>query len=529
MEEQENLISDRVFANTDPISVDSTITVCKKHINIVSDTKNFLKKEVKKYPKIKIKDSVFIDNLLENDNVLVFINNIDQQLICAKSHSGLVLHEDIILDKNFNKLRKGKYSKPHIDYIALPFYFNNLLKIKSSVISSRHISYVVIEKKSFIDSKGKDFKIIYKNNISYKDILKLKHKCINLFNITVEKVKILKESLSLVYDENEYDIITQIDINTQNIQFIIIQYFKELEIRNSLEFSKKITNLFIYTQFVADSYGNLYLYHGLKGHRNSFTESEIASGYIHSHLSKGCFLGVSSYCLGSNSIFRPFEQVENSNSPYSVVFNQKEFIKIEEHNIDILFFGIKNTVEWESLEGGPYIRIEDCNIFRDKASIDDYKFYPSLYMYQESRFINNGKTIVNFIIKHFQNFKECFTIKKINNKFQFDYDLNNAVNTLAYLNRETKELEDISTLCYNSSSNSIFNTIKNKKRIDNTILTIPSIYLNKKRINRKLLISEEDVELEKTMLNIPDITSIIMALISIKKTLNKKLKDYYEQ
>jgi hypothetical protein len=83
----------------------------------------------------------------------------------------------------------------------------------------------------------------------------------------------------------------------------------------------------------------------MHGRRYTLTESELASGYGHSHLHVGQAAVFSSFCLGTDTVLDKY---------------RKGNVNLEDHkqlNWDVFFHQLDKYVAWESLEGTPYISI----------------------------------------------------------------------------------------------------------------------------------------------------------------------------
>jgi hypothetical protein len=127
----------------------------------------------------------------------------------------------------------------------------------------------------------------------------------------------------------------------------VVIHYPELKVTNKLNRSIHITDM--YVQFHITQQGDIHN-KGLLGRRGSFTELQLEKNYSHSHLPSSATVGFTNFCLGSGtditmSMMMLYEQVLNKN-------------KEEVPNVFNLFLlNLKAYLQYESLEGGPYIRM----------------------------------------------------------------------------------------------------------------------------------------------------------------------------
>ena len=133
-----------------------------------------------------------------------------------------------------------------------------------------------------------------------------------------------------------------LQIEGQNKNLII--KFPEITISNNKNQTHKILDL--YVKLVMQQKNNLLTY--AYGCRSTRTVSEAASNYVHSHLHSISGLPIfSDFCLGSSEFGQQLAVLAHDNpSTYT------------EEKFDILFCLLDSYVRYESLEGGPHIRIE---------------------------------------------------------------------------------------------------------------------------------------------------------------------------
>lgn len=127
----------------------------------------------------------------------------------------------------------------------------------------------------------------------------------------------------------------------------VVIHYPELKVTNKLNKSIHITDM--YVKFRINQKGDMNK-RGLEGRRGSFTELQLEKNYSHSHLPSSATTGFTNFCLGSGtditmSMMMLYEQVLNKN-------------KEEVPNVFNLFLlNLKAYLQYESLEGGPYIRM----------------------------------------------------------------------------------------------------------------------------------------------------------------------------
>ena len=127
----------------------------------------------------------------------------------------------------------------------------------------------------------------------------------------------------------------------------VVIHYPELKVTNKLNRSIHITDM--YVQFHITQQGDIHN-KGLLGRRGSFTELQLEKNYSHSHLPSSATTFFTSFCLGSGtditmSMMMLYEQILNKN-------------KEEVPNVFNLFLlNLKAYLQYESLEGGPYIKM----------------------------------------------------------------------------------------------------------------------------------------------------------------------------
>ena len=136
----------------------------------------------------------------------------------------------------------------------------------------------------------------------------------------------------------------------------ILIYFPEFTIKNSSGDTHKILDLYVVLKPVLCSNGPNFG-NSIYGFRTTLTDKEYSSGYIHSHISSidVYFEHFSlnnyvykSFCLGSSEVIDIMQILNNSSS-----FDKNMF--------ELLLLTLDTYVKWESLEGGPYIKMSSIS------------------------------------------------------------------------------------------------------------------------------------------------------------------------
>ncbi len=202
----------------------------------------------------------------------------------------------------------------------------------------------------------------------------------------------------------------------ENIKLEVVIYYPNIEISNRDYLKHKIEDL--YVKVVFPIYNPMQLVE-LKGMRATITKNEFDKRYSHSHLPRGGYQDFSKFCLGSSEMRGYF---------------QKEFITKDKTKIYQFLFTLENYLEYESIEGTPHIRMEDCLNLSDlkKVSLNDAAF-KTLVKHKPPLKINTELKIINKEeIEEFYVDKCTLFSTKLNGKY---YSLlskseNNEINSL---------------------------------------------------------------------------------------------------
>jgi len=189
----------------------------------------------------------------------------------------------------------------------------------SSFISMCDIKLKVVKKLDAI----KDDYDIYANKIKEYDNLKR----------TLKFNKILNEH----FTTDNYEI----KLNGDLLEFYL--KYNDITIENSNNDSHLIKSLFVKIKF--NTTNNKFVDY-IQGYRGEMSIQELCSSYSHSHLSSHT-RDFNSFCLGASELSIIWDDLRNNN------FNENTF--------DLFLYTLNEYVKWESLEGGPYTKIENLS------------------------------------------------------------------------------------------------------------------------------------------------------------------------
>ena len=148
-----------------------------------------------------------------------------------------------------------------------------------------------------------------------------------------------------LYGEDRVHIIYH---NRDEVRLVI--HYPTIEITNSLGTKHIIKDLFI--EYTFRKYDDGVVLTNLRAVKATYSPGEIRQNYLHSHISNnGIFQRSSSFCFGSTQFKQFMDKLRNS---YNI---------IDKGDIYQLFLGMDKYLEWESLEGTPYNRIDSIRDF----------------------------------------------------------------------------------------------------------------------------------------------------------------------
>lgn len=262
---------------------------------------------------LKIDDLKIGDYLLNETFGLIKITNID-----------------LINDKiEFDVLNSLIYYTINSSYLRINIFLEESLLLSNDF--KAHFSNAAVLQK-LIGNELDDSNIKLSNYISNVKLLKNK-------NIIDD----FKKILDIHFSNEDYDIISENDVIK-----ILIKY-NDITIENSLGNSHYIKSLFVKLSYNTSTKK---LDNKIEGYRGELSVKELCNNYLHSHLSTHN-RNFGTFCLGSSEIGILL-------SDLSKEFNFDKF--------DLFLYSLHEYVKWESLEGGPYTKIENLS-YRDSSNV----------------------------------------------------------------------------------------------------------------------------------------------------------------
>lgn len=219
------------------------------------------------------------------------------------------------------------------------------LLIKKIKIIKYHIKMTGLNKKT-PQEKFKALFDDFKKTLDVKTILQWKEVLINNFG---------EENIQITTSVNEYmstpqfsamqdePVLNLFQSQISNFRYLIIIRFPKVEISNSNKNKATIYDLFVRITIDKD-----YQFRGYQMCVTSFTPSTFLSGYSHSHMR----------AFNVNSYFPAFHDVCLGEGPLAMSLAKRTKLNVI-NDFKLLIYNIKEYVKWESLEGGPFIRIAD--------------------------------------------------------------------------------------------------------------------------------------------------------------------------
>jgi len=339
------------------------------------------------------------------------IEGVTPRLLRRKSSiiAGRLLRSYFTFDKNLRRviLNSGRMSNrgvPRVDSSQIPK--------SSGGIDGDTRNFVIVDKDAFLESNGRVWKIRYKQEVSYARI-KIKRKAIiQRFSEMERAVSWLKFNLEMSLNPDDFEILYNIEGNSSGYAtFIIFFRYHDVTIRNSFDLQRPLGEMILSSE--CHHYYNLtgrrsdekpfiIIRSGVCGTRMTFTPTDAAKSYQHSHLTSAMtpFRG---FCTGEHSYSSSSEGITD--------------IDLEQHVLRLEQF-----VSWESLEGGPHNRMEDIHLHGKPMQLNNgmagaNRTVDSSYM---SRMIYE----INQTEKKFDAFADAFKLMNKNGRIKFIVDYN---------------------------------------------------------------------------------------------------------
>jgi hypothetical protein len=182
--------------------------------------------------------------------------------------------------------------------------------------------------------------------------------------------------------------------------FNVIVHYPELTITNTLNIIHKITDLFCVYYF--NQYGTFYT--SPRVFRTTITLDEVIANYSFSHASRGAYYCIdpSGLCLGSTVLSDMVDKMRCTNT-----FN--------EESLAIILYQFEDYFRWESLEGGPYIKLSEIGAASEQlnsVSNDDLVTSKNAFLQKFDEFpitFNKLNKWGEFIVEHTPEFEDLVT------------------------------------------------------------------------------------------------------------------------
>lgn len=149
-------------------------------------------------------------------------------------------------------------------------------------------------------------------------------------------------------------------------------YFPEITVTNEENMSHKIYELYVKFKF----YNNRRRLNHIQAVRARVSPSEYFSGYGHSHLLSDAANGnFTTFCFGTTPIASDYSD-----------FQIREF---DSMRIEAFLYAFDEYLKWESLEGGPYVKIKDIRnssevpLVENSVKEDHYNRFINKYEFQD--------------------------------------------------------------------------------------------------------------------------------------------------
>ncbi len=326
----------------------------------------------------------------------------------------IALRTTFTFDKNMNRLiseRDGRNShtlkkvRTRRDGIRI---YESQVQPDSTDIETYYSSFIVVNKNELINSRGGLFKVKYKQDVLYRDILHVKKSIIKQFAAMEILISFLKFNIEMIHDAEDYDIMYNFSgpRQFQDSKFNLIFKFNNVVISNSIEMEHDIGDIMIKT--VGRHYWGrreryAKLIGGLTGTRLTFSAQDAAKNYQHSHLTSN-MINFRGFCTGGVN--------------YGTGDSNMNEHDIQEHIIKLQSFAM-----WESLEGGPHYKMEA--IHGHGTLIQIQKNILGMERMVTSNYIRALIAHINSSSEGFNKFSLCFTLVNEDGvlKFVVDYDL----------------------------------------------------------------------------------------------------------
>lgn len=338
---------------------------------------------------------------------------------------------------------------------------------------------------------------------------------------------VIGELLTRAFGDN-WDIVPFIDRATKianfpshgpNVSHILLVRFPEFDIKNSKGRQHKIRDLITGIPLLSS-------YRILSGHiwgiRTTFTSAEQAVSYVHSHLSSGGeFPGWSDFCLGSG-IIRESMLIAQGCDP-----------SVNPFAYDLFFENLDAYVRWESLEGGPYNRMEyitNSGVYTGSINLSQNTKNSFMKWLRDNNY--QFPISINSNIKSFKDFKSIVSIdEKILKDNLKDLIISNFDNisktipsSLLYEILVANNNGSQVRISRNSSLEFLKDVLFNNSTEENEISIVDcgksNLYFRGEELRRKKIVSKND------RIKVQDVEINNMLISSLINNFNRKIYGY---
>jgi len=286
----------------------------------------------------------------------------------------------IIFDKNFNEIssvhsKSHRFKRVYLKQIGL-----------DNVRANPHvIKGVVVERDVFMESKGRKIEIIRRKDMPFHSIMERRKTIIKGLERAERTINWLVACLRNVFPEEDFDVIYPVSNYDSEVMFTILMRFKNIEIKNSIEMTHQIGDMIVKmygTCISSQDKVRVEMGSSVYGTRMTFDITDALSNYQHSHIPSQ-MNNFNSFCTG--------DQYYGSNG------------RIDEMEFESLLHRLNELVRWESLEGGPHMRMENITLLGNRYNLQKNFTRIDRYAKRLIRSINENP-------EKFDVFKNCFSI-----------------------------------------------------------------------------------------------------------------------
>ncbi len=373
-------------------------------------------------------------------------------------------------------------------------------------------SYTTSKIVHYLNSKG-----LGKNRNFLKKLIeqeKLYYSMTKPYKLNRHKKRLFQmmDSLDEIYPNN-WDMIFFLNRNRELSIMPLIRY-QEFNITNSAGHSHKIKELFVGLSIRSGGKG-LYV-KSILGTRGTVTPIELDYSYLHSHLQGNSYYRMSDcfemgqFCTGSAELLDIKSQLKTD-------FDTELF--------SLFLVVLKSLVEWESLEGGPYKKIDQLiggkKLFKEEIYNNVHIHFGITGMIVAT-FIKNNDFSLSY---NSQNFNAIINDSLKEKVKLYLIELFNSTGELSYARQLGKEIIDpikgrmFHQLNRLDAENNI-NYISEREFLNPNSTDKPYTYFNKEKIFFELL--EEETKTEP--INLMDLTVNDLFIDKIVEDANKQYK-----